>query len=199
MADSPSSRRHLRASIFELDARILALASALDSARRERGNLWSQLDQFKYPVLTLPVEITSAIFVACLPAYPKCSPLLGSGPPTSLGQVCRHWRAVAFGMPELWRAIQIKRWGSHWSEILESWLSRSANHSISLTLKKPYGRSPNFPQLEGFTDTIIAQSVRVEHMRLVIPLSDDLRWLQGRPFHPDQEIRSGPVRPYVAG
>ncbi|KAJ7252301.1 hypothetical protein C8J57DRAFT_1474324 [Mycena rebaudengoi] len=183
LADSPSSRQDLRASIFDLDSRILELVSALDSARSERKKLWSQLNQFKYPILTLPVEITSAIFVASLPEYPKSPPMLGPNSPTSLAQVCRHWRAVAFGMPELWRAIQIKRWGSCSFEILKSWLSRSGTHSISLTLKKLYGHSPSFSELEDFTETIIGHCARVEHMRLVIPLSDDLRWLQGLPFH----------------
>ncbi|KAJ6580812.1 hypothetical protein B0H19DRAFT_848339, partial [Mycena capillaripes] len=55
-----------------------------------------------YPILTLPNELTSEIFINCLSSdavrvqpNPATAPLL-------LAQVCSQWRAIAFSLPELW-------------------------------------------------------------------------------------------------
>ncbi|KAJ7259389.1 hypothetical protein C8J57DRAFT_1019314, partial [Mycena rebaudengoi] len=94
--------------ISELDARILALEDSLAAARREREGLNSRLGDYKYPILTLPVEITSEIFIAFLPLYAKCpDPMIRLLSPTLLGQVCRNWREIAFDTPRLWRAIEL--------------------------------------------------------------------------------------------
>ncbi|KAJ7258882.1 hypothetical protein C8J57DRAFT_952107, partial [Mycena rebaudengoi] len=86
----------------------------------------------------LPVEITSEIFIAFLPTYPECPPMTGLLPPALLGQVCRHWRAIAFDTPSLWRAIQIYLHNisslAAQLNVLTSWLSRSKNCSLSLSL-----------------------------------------------------------------
>ncbi|KAJ7641164.1 hypothetical protein FB45DRAFT_712335, partial [Roridomyces roridus] len=57
------------------------------------------------PVLTLPNEITSEIFVHFLPPYPVCPPMTGLDSPTSLTHICRQWREIALATPKLWRAI----------------------------------------------------------------------------------------------
>ncbi|KAJ7257017.1 hypothetical protein C8J57DRAFT_1649148, partial [Mycena rebaudengoi] len=88
--------------ISELDARILSLQKSLDAARRQRENLQSRLDDRPYPVLTLPVEITSEIFIHFLPKYPLCPPLTGLLSPALLGQIFRKWREIAFNTPGLW-------------------------------------------------------------------------------------------------
>ncbi|KAJ6560151.1 hypothetical protein B0H19DRAFT_945240, partial [Mycena capillaripes] len=64
-----------------------------------------RLNSFKYPVLTLPAEIISEIFVHFLPIYPSCPPLTGFLSPTLLTQICRKWRHIALTTPALWRAI----------------------------------------------------------------------------------------------
>ncbi|KAJ7280954.1 hypothetical protein C8J57DRAFT_1464294 [Mycena rebaudengoi] len=53
----------IRERIPDLDARILALERALAAAGLERQNLQTRLDVCKYPILTLPIEITFEIFV----------------------------------------------------------------------------------------------------------------------------------------
>ncbi|KAJ7241858.1 hypothetical protein C8J57DRAFT_1019258, partial [Mycena rebaudengoi] len=88
--------------ISELDARILDLEESLAAARYERENLQSRLDEYIYPVLTLPVDITSEIFIHFLPVYPSRPRYVDMLSPALLGQICRHWRDVAFGTPRLW-------------------------------------------------------------------------------------------------
>ncbi|KAJ7225018.1 hypothetical protein C8J57DRAFT_1093730, partial [Mycena rebaudengoi] len=101
-ASGRSLRSTFRAYISELDVRILALETSLAAARRERENLQSRLDDCKYPVLTLPVEITAEIFINFIPIYPLRPPLTGLLSPALLGQVCHKWRDVALGTPRLW-------------------------------------------------------------------------------------------------
>ncbi|KAJ7898614.1 hypothetical protein B0H14DRAFT_2315033, partial [Mycena olivaceomarginata] len=54
-----------------------------------------------YPVLTLPPEITTEIFIRCLPVQwyhlpsPRDAPLL-------LLQICSSWRALTLCTPALW-------------------------------------------------------------------------------------------------
>ncbi|KAJ7289695.1 hypothetical protein C8J57DRAFT_1019030, partial [Mycena rebaudengoi] len=88
--------------LSEVDARILALEASLATARRERENLQSELDDYRYPVLTLPVDITAEIFINFLPAYPQHPPIRGLFSPELLLQVCRTWREIALDMPRLW-------------------------------------------------------------------------------------------------
>ncbi|KAJ7258927.1 hypothetical protein C8J57DRAFT_524224 [Mycena rebaudengoi] len=199
MADSKdtSSSRSLpsdiRAHISELDARILALEDSLAAARRERENLQSRLDDYKYPVLTLPVDITTEIFVYFLPDYPERPPITGLLSPALLGQICRDWREIAFGTPRLWRAIHIllSKAGSRVAaqlNVLTTWLSRSTNCSLSLSFETDY----TSPKLPDFTAALISQSERWEHIRLVIPCLDldGLRWLN-RPFPLLRELNFG--------
>ncbi|KAJ7660146.1 hypothetical protein DFH06DRAFT_914375, partial [Mycena polygramma] len=54
-----------------------------------------------YPVLTLSPEITSQIFVACLPDHSRVRPSANT-PPLVLPQICRQWREIALSLPELW-------------------------------------------------------------------------------------------------
>ncbi|KAJ7320705.1 hypothetical protein DFH08DRAFT_818965 [Mycena albidolilacea] len=97
----------------------------------------SQPDAPNYPVLTLPPEIVSEIFVAFLPTYPDCPPTFGLHSPLLLCQICRHWRAIAIATPELWRAIQIsvsRESGKAVAqlELLKTWLSRSGSCPLSI-------------------------------------------------------------------
>ncbi|KAJ7784149.1 hypothetical protein B0H16DRAFT_1491473 [Mycena metata] len=60
-----------------------------------------------YPVLTLPHELTSEIFLRCLPPVPELSSDAKNGPNASLApllllRICRTWRNVALSTPHLW-------------------------------------------------------------------------------------------------
>ncbi|KAJ7161181.1 hypothetical protein C8R46DRAFT_1353799 [Mycena filopes] len=96
-----------RARAAELDIQIRFLERALSVLRPRRAQIQERLDSYKYPVLTLPNEIVSEIFVHFLPTYPKCPPLTGILSPTNLTQICRKWREIALGTPWLWRAIHL--------------------------------------------------------------------------------------------
>ncbi|KAJ7257073.1 hypothetical protein C8J57DRAFT_1235350 [Mycena rebaudengoi] len=180
-ARSRSLRSELRTQISELDARILALEDSLAAAaRREREELNSRLGDYKYPILTLPVEITSEIFIAFLPVYPKCpDPMIRLLSPTLLGQVCRNWREIAFETPRLWRAIELHLWNKNAFEaqltVLKTWLERSKDCSLSLSLTKSYMHTPL--DLSPYTDVIISHAARWEYVKLMLP-SEEYHWIE---------------------
>ncbi|KAJ7086305.1 hypothetical protein C8R43DRAFT_311955 [Mycena crocata] len=66
-------------------------------------------DSLVYPVLTLPNEITSQIFIYFLAAYPRCPPFQGLLSPIILTHICHQWREIALSTPALWRAITLDR------------------------------------------------------------------------------------------
>ncbi|KAJ7833210.1 hypothetical protein B0H14DRAFT_2514899 [Mycena olivaceomarginata] len=96
-----------RARIAEIDARILEIERSILVLRIEKDLVQERLDFYTYPVLTLPIEITSKIFRQFLPLYPQCTPSTGLRSPTLLTHICSEWRGIALATPALWRAIYL--------------------------------------------------------------------------------------------
>ncbi|KAK6977957.1 F-box domain-containing protein [Favolaschia claudopus] len=88
-----------------LETQILELQQALLALQTEKDVVQSRLDGYRYPVLTLPNEIISEIFLCFIPSYPHPPPLAGSTSPTLLTHICRTWREIAIAIPQLWRAL----------------------------------------------------------------------------------------------
>ncbi|KAJ7262492.1 hypothetical protein C8J57DRAFT_1719396 [Mycena rebaudengoi] len=115
----------LRARVAAVDLRISALEESLKTLRIERQRLQAPLDAYRYPILTLPTEVTSEIFIHFLPVFPERPPPTGLLSPTLLAQICRTWRSIAFNTPRLWRAIKLD-------------LNDSTPPSAAMTLLKTY-------------------------------------------------------------
>ncbi|KAK7018567.1 F-box domain-containing protein [Favolaschia claudopus] len=111
-----------RAALADFQAKILDLQS--ESTVQER------LDSYRYPVLTLPNEVVSEIFMRFIPAYPKWPPLRGLGSPITLTHICRKWRQTALATPTLWRALELKD-GFDERAI---WLDRAGSLPVSLVI-----------------------------------------------------------------
>ncbi|KAJ7703692.1 hypothetical protein B0H17DRAFT_901456, partial [Mycena rosella] len=54
-----------------------------------------------YPVLTLPNEITSRIFIDYLASHGRIRPFMRTAP-LLLAQICRPWREIALSTCKLW-------------------------------------------------------------------------------------------------
>ncbi|KAJ7148438.1 hypothetical protein C8R43DRAFT_925691 [Mycena crocata] len=125
-----------RTRIAEIDAQIRDLQESIRLLEAERKITQDRLDAYKYPVLTLPTEITSEIFVRFIPPYPLCPPMTGRSSPTLLTHICRTWRDIALATPTLWRAVRIQ--AARVSDkdtaprVLESWLRRSGSCPLSI-------------------------------------------------------------------
>ncbi|KAG1874388.1 hypothetical protein F4604DRAFT_741972 [Suillus subluteus] len=86
----------------------------------------------------LPTEVICQIFVHCLPkrhlwAISKQAPML-------LTRICRRWRDIAMGFPNLWCRLRLNADGVHdinWQPIAfyyDSWLRRSRGLPLSLEI-----------------------------------------------------------------
>ncbi|KAJ7610549.1 hypothetical protein DFH06DRAFT_1246064 [Mycena polygramma] len=116
-APSDSPPRLLRAQLEEVKSDILqqrlerkkyleAFKLRQHALITKQHELETKLSLIVYPVLTLPPEITTRFFVACLPdgcvrPRSKTAPLL-------LAQFCHQWREIAISTPELWAATEIR-------------------------------------------------------------------------------------------
>ncbi|KAK6977961.1 F-box domain-containing protein [Favolaschia claudopus] len=154
-----------RRRILVLEIEILKLQQALSALQAEKDPVQSRLDGYKYPVLTLPNEIISEIFIWFIPPYPDELPPIGSSSPTSLTHICRKWREIALATPQLWRTIVIDD-GLHWSwevqaEIAETWMSRSKSLPLSVHVT-------NFGDSSPTLCSLISQTARWEHITLML-------------------------------
>ncbi|KAF7331471.1 F-box domain-containing protein [Mycena kentingensis (nom. inval.)] len=65
-----------------------------------------RLDAHKFPVLSIPIEITSEIFIRTLPS--DFSYLFTSDSPQNLLGICSQWRAIALDTPALWCSVAVR-------------------------------------------------------------------------------------------
>ncbi|RDB27083.1 hypothetical protein Hypma_005004 [Hypsizygus marmoreus] len=101
--------------------------------------------QSPVPINNIPVELLGEIFTACLrdadPLW-NCGrerPPVSNSPsnffdPMTLGQVCRHWRAVALSMPTLWTLMRINSPRRGHLPLTQTWLERSGVCPLRLFL-----------------------------------------------------------------
>jgi hypothetical protein len=155
-----------RARIAELEAQISHLERSLLALCIEKMLAQERLDSYKYPVLELPNEIVSDVFMHFLPPYPLFPPLISLLSPTLLTQICGRWREIALGTPALWRAISSYHESIHIPYDLvihafDTWLSRSCCCPLSLR----YSRSSR--QLEVLA-AVVPHRSRWEHLELCL-------------------------------
>ncbi|KAJ7479753.1 hypothetical protein FB451DRAFT_1365468 [Mycena latifolia] len=118
--------------------RVAELAALIDTLTAERQHLQAALDAIIYPVLTLPPEITSHIFMQSIPEDMK--PTRRSAP-LLLTQICHQWRAIALATPQLWQSCVLdrKRRRGDCGMLLRMWLERSGSLPLFLSFRTPDG------------------------------------------------------------
>ncbi|KAJ7022948.1 hypothetical protein C8F04DRAFT_1402062 [Mycena alexandri] len=87
-----------RIRLARIEANIAALEVQLDRLRTEKEEILRSLSA--YPILTIPPEITIAIFLSYIDTSPHVT--RGRPSPVLLASVCRAWRAISLGTGELW-------------------------------------------------------------------------------------------------
>ncbi|KAG1738479.1 hypothetical protein EDB19DRAFT_1713706 [Suillus lakei] len=88
------------------------------------------------PILCLPTEILSQIFLYCLPDDEYLLPSTRLAP-VQLSGVCRRWRDIAVDMPSLWCRVRLDLGNYDWRRALcyDSFLKRSRGRALSLALE----------------------------------------------------------------
>ncbi|KAJ6526327.1 hypothetical protein B0H19DRAFT_970621, partial [Mycena capillaripes] len=96
----------LRANLAAIKAEIIRHKNELCILEKRERAVEERLAHVEYPVLALPPEITSRIFVECLPGHGRVIPSPNAAP-LLLAQICRHWRDIALSTCQLWSSIYV--------------------------------------------------------------------------------------------
>ncbi|KAJ7472176.1 hypothetical protein FB451DRAFT_1036811, partial [Mycena latifolia] len=94
----------LQARIDQLSADIVRQKELLKALEHNRSAAQRQLNALLDPVARLPLEISSEIFILCLPSRPVPGSLKM---PMLLLDICNTWTAIALSTPALWSAIHV--------------------------------------------------------------------------------------------
>ncbi|KAF8188297.1 hypothetical protein K438DRAFT_1936394 [Mycena galopus ATCC 62051] len=167
-----------RARVADLDAEILHLERSLSALRSQRQLVLERLDCYKYPVLTLPNEITAEIFTHFLPLYPICPPLTGLYSPTLFTQICRQWREIALETPILWRAISLSDSTIPFNAHISVWLERSRYCPLSLHFDDDDPISGELLAAEVLA-AIVPHRARWDHLTISLRLPTLLHAIEG--------------------
>ncbi|KAF8173766.1 hypothetical protein K438DRAFT_128834 [Mycena galopus ATCC 62051] len=134
------SNQSLRDRLAEINAQIALLEA-------ERKVVQKKLQSATYPVLSLPFEVTSEIFLRCLPNLQDSEPIFNFSryklpTPLLLSQICRDWREIAFKTHRIWVIfrISVQVWTRdpvQCSRQLTKWAERAGTFPLSLMLERP--------------------------------------------------------------
>ncbi|KAJ6558246.1 hypothetical protein B0H19DRAFT_1070780 [Mycena capillaripes] len=130
------SAQELRARIETLSTEIDLQKEALKNLEREKSLAQRQLNNVLDPIARLPLEISSEIFLRCLPAFPE------HGAVHVLGKlflnICNTWTDIALSTPALWGTINIIfPCAEGFQKVLPIWLQRAGNRPLSISLRGP--------------------------------------------------------------
>ncbi|KAJ7176243.1 hypothetical protein C8R43DRAFT_1118766 [Mycena crocata] len=149
----------------------------VNSLGAEQRKLQTYLDAYAYPVLTLPNEIVSEIFLQTLNSV-AASPSSRESP-LFLGHICHRWRRqISISTPSLWSRINLMVYIATQDSrlsLLDIWLLRSRNCPISISI---IVLSDAPKSMLRFMEAILPHSRRFKALELFIPYAD-LRSIQG--------------------
>ncbi|KAJ7768388.1 hypothetical protein B0H16DRAFT_1716396 [Mycena metata] len=179
-----TSRDRLRAQLQDLDT-LLGDVGPSDARRalvQTRTSMQAQLNAIVYPVLTLPPEVVSEIFIRSLSetgARPNVTEA-----PLLLCTVCSQWRTIAILTPALWSSIELafkfSLFGSKFLALLDLWLSRTGHHPLSLSLYyDEYTVTKNRPQVDLLVQLILRHSHQWAEVELKLPDASEFHQFMG--------------------
>ncbi|KAF7326443.1 hypothetical protein MSAN_02513100 [Mycena sanguinolenta] len=125
------SVEELQTRIAKLSAEIQTQKEVLRQLEESKCTAQRELNAMRDPVARLPLELSSKIFLRCLPSSP--SPSKPHAAPILLMKICRAWTDVALATPALWAVIDLRH---SRVDVLQSWLHRARRCLLSITLHK---------------------------------------------------------------
>ncbi|KAJ6509102.1 hypothetical protein DFH09DRAFT_1436700 [Mycena vulgaris] len=143
MASSPLQAPHsppataLRIRLAEIDSEIGELQARLDHLAVTRKPVADALESIVYPILTVPPEITTEIFIHYIALNPLVDLHDSRSGPLLLASICRTWRSIAINLRPIWSRIQISPTPQSLSstkELLQCWLPRAGSHPLDLDI-----------------------------------------------------------------
>ncbi|KAK7018496.1 F-box domain-containing protein [Favolaschia claudopus] len=159
-----------RARLAELDPQISELEDALAVLRSQRSVVKERLEAYKYPVLTLPNEVITEIFVYFIPEYPACPPLAGLQSPLLLTHICRLWREIAHSIPKLWRAVSLSIRNPFPLDSINIWLSKTGCFPLAIQMNETDGYYDVDESSKSLFAAILPYRPRCEYLELRLGL-----------------------------
>lgn len=158
----------------------------LDSGELEsdRADGWEILSG-PHPILQLPPEVLSEIFIECLPQY-SAAPA-STRAPMLLAAICRDWREIALSTPFLWSSFILSvnllraKDGSSVVRLFETWISRSGSCPLTMVINSVFASfSMNAAPVqhtlpESFISALNRCSSRWHDVNFMLPLTDFYR------------------------
>ncbi|KAJ6542066.1 hypothetical protein DFH09DRAFT_991011 [Mycena vulgaris] len=127
------SAEEIQGRIDKLSADIFRQKEVLKQLEASKGAAQRQLNAILDPVARLPLEISSEIFVQCLPARPGPD---ASEAPLLFLNICNTWTEIALSTPALWAAIHADNPVVDPASLLNAWLKRAGSRALSISLPK---------------------------------------------------------------
>ncbi|KAJ7762027.1 hypothetical protein DFH07DRAFT_918081 [Mycena maculata] len=125
------SAEELQARIEEISVDIERQKESLRNLESSKSLLQRQLNSILDPVARLPLEISSEIFVRCLPSLPEAGAV---DIPMLLLNICNSWSRIAISTPALWVAIRVESpRATGLRKGLQIWLQRARHRPLSLS------------------------------------------------------------------
>nr|GAT47685.1 predicted protein [Mycena chlorophos] len=163
----------LRREISELEQAISHETASLDDMEERLVDLRRELNaSATYPVLSLPHEIISEIFIHCLeaseshPDWPNSDPR--TRPPWLFAQICSTWRNIALATPELWNRMSLcLDFEGSSTNILDTFAARArAVLDLLLWADLDLERMPLEEQAAGFFPCLQRHASRIASLQL---------------------------------
>ncbi|KAF7358441.1 F-box domain-containing protein [Mycena venus] len=187
---TPPSPTALRTRLSQIDSETEQLDARIDELAAEREPIVEALQTIVYPILTLPTEITSEIFLQHLTGLHEAHddrPWLvdlhtaSHAGPLFLAQVCKAWRAITLSFPSLWCRVRVSSSEQTLpgrQKILEHWLPRAGAHPLYLDIMTGL----NYRQIPPLFATLAPYSLqwRTFSLWLTTPISFSMKEIQGR-------------------
>ncbi|KAJ7453657.1 hypothetical protein B0H11DRAFT_271519 [Mycena galericulata] len=132
------STEELEERIEKISADIEVQREVLKTLERSKILYQRQLNAARDPLAQLPLELSSKIFLLCLPPLPEPR---AHQIPMLLLNICTAWTDVALSTPALWADIRVVFPRANlkgFRELLAIWLQRAHNRPLSISLSNPF-------------------------------------------------------------
>ncbi|KAJ6544545.1 hypothetical protein DFH09DRAFT_1321751 [Mycena vulgaris] len=151
-------------SVAALHTRIEEISLAIRDLEQAKRDAQSDLNNILDPMARLPLEISSDIFMRCLPDKPI--PNVDDAPLVFL-KICRSWNKIAISTPSLWTVIHIEApfpYGVY--DLLKLWFGRASSRPLAISL---HGSLDS-----GVRAAVDEYAHQVQILALYLPSGDDL-------------------------
>ncbi|KAJ7503155.1 hypothetical protein B0H11DRAFT_1854458, partial [Mycena galericulata] len=151
--------------VQELEAHIKKISADIETLEHSKILAQRQLNSLRDPVARLPLEISSEIFIRCLPPLPEPG-CRAQDAPMLLLNVCSAWAEIARSTPALWATIRIvSPCTEGFGQFVETWLRRALNRPLSVFLSTSFNL--------GIAPVIWRYSEQVKHLEVCYEVEDD--------------------------